>query len=129
MNEEFEATLPSRRGSDVGSAGQALRVELSVYEGSALIDSASVDVQILDDPAERQNPMPDPGLLRRVAAVSGGKELPDAESLAAMIQNLPSKRSRFVVRAAPFGADGGSYRSCSALLTVDWAWRRTLGLA
>ena len=46
---------------------QGLRIELTAYENNTQVDSTSLDVQIVDDPSEQQNPMPDHDLLRRIA--------------------------------------------------------------
>ena len=47
---------------------QGLRIELTAYEDNTQVDSTSLEVQILDDPSEQQNPFPDHDLLRRVAS-------------------------------------------------------------
>ena len=46
---------------------QGLRIELTAYENNTQVDSTSLEVQILDDPSEQQNPLPDHDLLRRIA--------------------------------------------------------------
>ena len=73
----YEAELPIADTSTGLSRTQALRIEISAYEDYALVDSTSLDVQILDDPFELQNPLPDRALLRRIASLSGGQVLPD----------------------------------------------------
>ncbi|MEJ7636550.1 MAG: hypothetical protein WKF75_00810 [Singulisphaera sp.] len=52
-----------------------IRIELTAYEGNTQVDSTALDVQVLDDPTEQQNPLPDHDLLKRVADASGGSVL------------------------------------------------------
>ena len=111
------------------SGTQALRIEISAYEDYALVDSTSLDIQILDDPFERQNPLPNHELLRRLASLSGGKELSDARSLAAAIGNLPPKVGSPEVRKAPLWSRWWLLTPLLILLTVEWVWRRSVGLA
>ena len=49
------------------SLTQGFRIELTAYEDNTQVDSTSLEIQILDDPSEQQNPLPDHDLLRRVA--------------------------------------------------------------
>ena len=46
---------------------QGMRIELTAYENNTQVDSTTLEVQILDDPSEQQNPLPDHDLLRRIA--------------------------------------------------------------
>ena len=68
---------------------QGMRFELTAYENSTQVDSTTVEVQILDDPSEQQNPLPDHDLLRRIAEQSGGTVLKATKDLSAMIDRLP----------------------------------------
>ncbi len=56
-----------------GAASQSLRLELTAYEDQTQVDSTSLDVQILHDPFELQDPFPNHDLLKRIATLSGGK--------------------------------------------------------
>jgi len=127
--ERYKIELPITEELAGDSAAHALRIELSAYEDSALVDSASIDVQILDDPFERRNPLPNPELLSRIAALSGGKVLPEAESLAAVIKNLSSKAGPPVIRKVPLWSRWWLLVPLLFLLTIEWVWRRSLGLA
>ena len=126
---DYKIELPIADTSTGLSGTQALRIEISAYEDYALVDSTSLDVQILDDPFERQNPLPNHELLRRLASLSGGKELSDARSLASAIGNLPPKVGSPEVRKAPLWSRWWLLTSLLILLTVEWVWRRSVGLA
>lgn len=125
----FDVALPISDDPAAGSASQSLRIELSAYEDFALVDSTSLDVQILDDPFEQQNPLPNPELLRQVARLSGGEVLADAEELAAMIRDLPTEIGPPVVRKTPLWNRWWLLSVLLLLLVIEWAWRRSLGLA
>jgi len=125
----FDVALPISDDPAAGSASQSLRIELSAYEDFALVDSTSLDVQILDDPFEQQNPLPNPELLRQVARLSGGEVLPGAEALAAMLRDLPTEIGPPVVRKAPLWSRWWLLSVLLVLLVIEWAWRRSLGLA
>ncbi len=60
---------------------QGLRIELTAYEDNTQVDSTSIEIQVLDDPSEQQNPFPDHELLRRLAHESGGTVLKRASDL------------------------------------------------
>ena len=89
------------------SAAPTLRLELSAYENATLIDSSSIDIQVLDDPPELQNPLPNPQLMSKIASFSGGKVLSDAASLAATLRELPNKEGSPRVEKAPVWSTGG----------------------
>jgi uncharacterized membrane protein len=108
---------------------QGLRIELTAYEENTQVDSTSLEVQILDDPAEQQNALPDHGLLRQVANQSGGTVLKDANDLAAMLESLPRRVAPSDVRTTPAWSVWWLLALLIVLLTVEWVWRRRLGMA
>jgi len=126
---DFHVELPISDDPASGSKSQALRIEVSAYEDFALVDSMSTDVQILDDPFEQQNPLPNPELLEQVASLSGGRVLADAESLSAMLGDLSYEAGPPVVKKTPLWSRWWLLGVLLALLTVELCWRRFLGLA
>lgn len=127
--EDFAVELPIAESLAGVSAMQSLRIELSAYEDYALVDSTSIDVQILDDPFEGRNPLPDPELLGRMASLSGGRVLGDAASLAEMIEQVPKKVGPEEIRKEPLWSRWWLISLLLVLLTIEWAWRRSVGLA
>ena len=99
------------------------------YDDYALIDSTPVEVQILDDPFEQQNPLPNHELLRQIALISGGQVLHDSASLAALLETLPAETGPPVVHRAPAWSTWWLLSWLLLLLTVEWIWRRRLGMA
>ena len=127
--EGYEIQLPIAEALSAAAATQALRIELTAYEDLTQVDSTSLNIQVLDDPFELQNPFPNPELLSRVAAVSGGKVLTTAESLAHELTSLPVKIGPPEVRKTPYWSRWPLLALFFCLLTAEWAFRRSIGLA
>jgi uncharacterized membrane protein len=125
----YALRLPITGSASVVSQAPLVRLELSALEGATLVDSTSLDVQVLDDPPELQNPMPNPKLLAGIAASSGGEVLADAPSLAAVIRRLPSRVGPPRVEKTPLWSTWWLWGFLMVTLTVEWFWRRRSGLA
>lgn len=125
----YQLKLPISESVSTVSASPAIRLEVSASEDATLIDSASIDVQVLDDPLELRNPMPDPQLMSRIASLSGGKVLADAPSLAAVLRELPSKQGPPRIEKTPLWSQWWLLTLLLALLSIEWFWRRWSGLA
>ncbi|HEV3338758.1 MAG TPA: hypothetical protein VG125_00330 [Pirellulales bacterium] len=121
--------LPLSEVLSSGTSSQSLRVELTAYEDLTQIDSTSLDIQILHDPFEQQNPFPNHELLARLAAGSGGKVLHSAEDLAALLRDVPADVGPPVVRKVPLWSNVWVLGLLLGLLTIEWCWRRAIGLA
>jgi uncharacterized membrane protein len=125
--EGYDIQLPI--GEGLSAATQALRVELTAYEDLTQVDSTSLNIQVLDDPFELQNPFPNHELLSRIAAVSGGKVLTDADALARELSGLPVKVGAPEVRKTPLWSQWPLLALLVGLLATEWIWRRSVGLA
>jgi uncharacterized membrane protein len=128
----YTATLPIADAKSIAAGTtltQGLRFELTAYEHNTQVDSSSLEVRILDDPTEQQNPLPDHDLLWRIARDSGGSVLNGAKDLSAMIERLPRTTGPPEVKKTPAWSGWWLLSSLIALLTVEWIWRRSLGLA
>jgi len=125
----YELKLPIAESSSVVSAAPSIRLELSAYENATLIDSNSIDIQVLDDPPELQNPLPNPQLMTRIASFSGGKVFFDAAALAATLRELPNKQGQPRIEKTPLWSRSSLLVALLGLLTAEWFCRRRLGLA
>ncbi len=112
-----------------GASSQSLRVELTAYEEQTQVDSTSLEIQILHDPYEQQNPFPNYDLLKRVAEASGGKVLRTPDELSAVLTNVPLNVGPPTVRRSPMWSNWWLLGLIIGLLTIEWSWRRRLGLA
>jgi uncharacterized membrane protein len=146
--EEFELPRVSQSGEFVlpleiadrlrSGDAQGVRIELTAFERTGggfagsrgtQVDSTSLEVQIVDDPFEQQNPFPNHDLLARAASLSGGRMLSSPSELAGIVDSLPVEQSPPVVRKAPLWSRWWLWTALMGLLSVEWFWRRGLGLA
>ena len=125
----YRIALPIFDVLPAGSATQALRLELTAYEDQTQVDSTSLVIQILHDPFELQNPLPNHELLERVAKASGGEVLRDPEALKSLLNSYPVKASAPIVRKSPLWSQGWLAGTLIVLLTAEWLLRRRVGMA
>lgn len=125
----YEIELDLADALESGSASQALRFELTAYEDFTQVDSSSLDIQILHDPFEQQNPFPDHDLLKDVATSAGGKVLNSSSELASLISDLPIPEAKSEFRRQPAWSQWWLMMTLLGLLTVEWFLRRSVGLA
>ncbi|MBC7856641.1 MAG: hypothetical protein IAF94_24695, partial [Pirellulaceae bacterium] len=122
-------SLPLMETLSSGTSSQSLRIELTAYEDQTQVDSTSLEIQILHDPFEQQNPFPDHELLKRVAAASGGKVLQTDTELSQVLQDVPPNVGPPVIKRSPLWSNPWVLLLIIGLFTVEWSWRRHLGLA
>ncbi|MEZ6129493.1 MAG: glutamine amidotransferase [Planctomycetaceae bacterium] len=125
--------------SETGSTGDSgFRIEMTAYEGEesasafnhgTQVDSTSLAVQILSDPFEQQNPLPNHELLHRVAAVSGGSVLESPEQLTDLLKNRTVTRGPPHRDLTPAWSRWWLWLCVLGCLTTEWIWRRVTGLA
>jgi uncharacterized membrane protein len=128
----YGAVLPIAEAKSAPSGmnlTQGLRIELTAYEDNTQVDSTSIEIQVLDDPSEQQNPFPDHDLLRRLAHESGGNVLKSANDLTAMIETLPRLTGSPEIKSTPAWSVWWLLSLLVVLLTVEWIWRRRVGMA
>ena len=125
----YEMELDLADALESGSASQALRFELTAYEDFTQVDSSSLDIQILHDPYEQQNPFPDHDLLNDVAASAGGKVVNSSSELASLISDLPIAEAKSEFRRQPAWSQWWLMMILLGLLTAEWFLRRSVGLA
>jgi uncharacterized membrane protein len=126
---DHSLSLPLVESLAKGAAGHAFRLELTAYEGLTQIDSSSLDVQVLSDPYEQQNPTPDREFLAALARSTGGREFADAGALADALKALPVAEGPQAVRRTPLWDREWLLAGLLAVLAAEWFLRRWLGLA
>jgi uncharacterized membrane protein len=129
QTKDHSLTLPLVESLAHGAAGQAFKLELTAYEGQTQIDSSSLDVQILSDPHEQQNPLPNREFLASLARSTGGREFTDAKELGEALLALPINAGPESVRRTPLWDRAWILGGLVTLLAAEWFWRRWLGLA
>lgn len=128
----YDASLPIAEAKSLPTGVAltgGLRIELTAYEGNTQVDSTALDVQILDDPSEQQNPLPDHDLLERMAEASGGSVLRGPSDLSGMLARLPVSIGPPEVKTMPAWSRGWLMAALIGLLSIEWVWRRRVGLA
>ncbi len=125
----FALEMPIADALTVGSASQSLRIELTAMEEFTQVDSTSLDIQILHDPFEQQNPFPNHDLLASIAKHSGGRVINDSMQLAEVLRDVPMKVGSPIVKKTPLWSTWWLWTWLLGLLSVEWIWRRLVGLA
>jgi uncharacterized membrane protein len=125
----FALNIPIADALTVGSARQSLRIELTALDEYTQVDSTSVDIQILHDPFEQQNPFPNHELLAAIAKRSGGRVIHTPAELAEVMTEVPIEMGAPVVSQTPLWSNWWLWITLLGLLTVEWLYRRSLGLA
>jgi hypothetical protein len=130
--------LPLQLSEAGAMRDSSFRVEMTAYEGEETelayshgtqVDSTSLSIQILSDPFEQQNPLPNHELLRHVAEVSGGSVLQSAQDLADVLRRRPKAESAPVRDLTPAWDRWWLWGGLAVSLTVEWCRRRLTGLA
>jgi uncharacterized membrane protein len=128
-NKDHVLELPLTETLSGGGQGVAFKLELTAYEGPTQIDSSSLDVQVLGDPQEQQNPLPNREFLAAFARTTGGREFTDGASLATALLNLPVAEGPQSVRRTPVWNREWLLGGLIGVLAAEWFLRRWLGLA
>ncbi|MDV6028873.1 MAG: hypothetical protein F9B45_01920 [Phycisphaera sp. RhM] len=125
--------------SETAASGDSgMRIELTAYEGTepessfshgTQVDSTSLAIQILSDPFEQQNPLPNQELMARVAAVSGGQVLDQPEQLGELLRGRKEFRGPPTIDSTPAWNRAWLWLGLIGLLSTEWVWRRVSGLA
>lgn len=120
-----------------GSGDTAMRIELTAYEGQespggnhgTQVDSTTLSIQVLSDPFEQQNPLPNRQLMTRIAELSGGKVLESPEQLAQLLQARQQDFGPPIRDTSPAWNHWWVWLTLIGLLTTEWVWRRLSGFA
>jgi hypothetical protein len=106
-----------------------LALEVLARDGDRVVAQTTLDVQVLDDPEEVQDPQPDPARLEGIANASGGKVLHRAEDLARILNRCAVTPGEVVVEKVPAWDHPALWLLLLGLLTAEWVLRRRRGLA
>ena len=119
---------------------RGLRLELTAYSGDesnadssfghgTQVDSVSMDIYVLSDPFEQQNPLPNHDLLQRVAKLSGGKVLRKPEELTSLLQSRAVTQTDITKSEEPAWSKWWLWCVFAVLITSEWVVRRLRGFA
>ena len=128
--------------SDSGHTG--MRMELTAYESGShnkdtasnsgvghgtQVDSMSLEIYILSDPFEQQNPLPNHDLMERIATVSGGQVLKSPQELADLLRMRAEVKSKPEQTELPAWSQWWLWCMLCSFVSAEWILRRINGLA
>jgi hypothetical protein len=113
----------------MGQSSGGMRLELTAYEDFTQVDSTSLPLQVLYDPFEQQNPFPNHDLMKQLAAESGGQVISNEAELAKVLTTAPVTTGPPEVRRTPVWSNWWLLGGLLGVLTLEWCWRRRVGLA
>ena len=125
----YALPLPLADAQSMGESSGGMRLELTAYEGSTQLDSMSLPLQVVYDPFEQQNPFPNHELLRQLAAKSGGRAISTPAELAEVLRNVPVTTGPSEIRKTPVWSNWWLLAGLLGVFTIEWCWRRRIGLA
>jgi hypothetical protein len=125
----YALPLPLADAQSMGESSGGMRLELTAYEGSTQLDSMSLPLQVVYDPFEQQNPFPNHDLLKQLAAKSGGRAISTPAQLAEVLRNVPVTTGPSEIRKTPVWSNWWLLGGLLGVLTIEWCWRRRIGLA
>jgi uncharacterized membrane protein len=106
-----------------------LALDVAAYDGDQVAAQASLDVQVLDDPEEFQDPQPDTERLEEIARDSGGQVLHNGDDLSRLLATYRTAPGEVVVQKVPLWDNAALWLLLLALLATEWVLRRWWGLA
>ncbi len=124
--------------SETGASGDtAMRIELTAYEGQETasgnhgtqVDSTTLSIQVLSDPFEQQNPLPNRQLMTRIAELSGGQVLETPDQLAQLLSARKLEYGPPIRDVFPAWNRWWVWAMLVGVLSIEWIWRRLSGFA
>ncbi len=111
------------------SPARVLALDVVAYDKDRIVSQATLDVQVVDDPVEFQDPQPDASRLEEIASNSGGKVLRNADELAQLLRSFTTLPGEVIVTRAPVWDRVPLWLLLVTLLAAEWILRRWWGLA
>jgi hypothetical protein len=119
-------------GADVENQGSTVRkltLDVVAADGDEVAAKSSVDLQVIDDPAEFRDPRPDHAALGEIARQTRGQVIHTPEQLAGLLARDPNASARVVVTRSPLWDTPLLWVLVMGLLSAEWVVRRRKGLA
>ena len=111
------------------STVRPLTLEVIAWDGDNEAAKSSVEVQVIDDPAEFRDPRPDHAGLSEIARSSGGRVIKSPEELASLLGHDRAAAVEVLVRRSPVWDTPLLWLLFMGLLSAEWFVRRRKGLA
>ncbi|MFI5454517.1 MAG: glutamine amidotransferase [Isosphaerales bacterium] len=129
----FRGTLTTPPASKVlenpGSTVHPLVLDVAALDGDQMVAHSSLDLQVIDDPAEFQDPRPDPSQLKELAEATAGRVIQTPADLAVLLAAHPEATVSEVVTRSLLWDTPLLWLLLLGLLASEWILRRLKGLA
>jgi len=124
-------TTPPASGilENPGSTIHQLVLDVAALDGDQLVAHSSLELQLIDDPAEFQDPRPNPSQLKELAQATAGRVIETPADLAALLARHPKATVSDVVTRSPLWDTPLLSLLLLGLLSSEWILRRLKGLA
>ncbi len=119
---------PAEILENAGSTLHKFNLDVAALEGERIVARSSVDLQVIDDPAEFRDPRPDRPTLLKLARDTGGTAIQSAADLVAVLGRHPDASVRLVVSRWPLWDHPLLWLLVLGLLSTEWILRRLKGL-
>jgi uncharacterized membrane protein len=134
LNEKvYQGKLPTPLVHEIvenpGTTLHRLMIDVAAFDGAKTVASSTVEVQLIDDPAEFRDPRPDRALLSNLARGTGGSVIRSPQELADMLGRHKDATVKTVVTRSPRWDNPLFWLLFLGLLSAEWILRRIKGLA
>jgi uncharacterized membrane protein len=131
--QSYTGTLAAPEASQVlenpGSTLQKRLLDVAAFDGEEMVARSSLELQLIDDPAEFRDPRPNPALLKGLAAATDGSVIQSAEDLSRLLGRQFDASIKTIVTRQPMWDTPLLWLLFIGLLSSEWVVRRTMGLA
>ena len=129
----YRGKLPAPSASatlaNSGTTVHPFVLEVAALDGDREVGRSSLELQVIDDPAEFRDPRPDFARLKGLAKAASGRVIQTPAELATALGEHPQASVRTVVTRSPLWDSPLLWLVFLGLLASEWILRRLKGLA
>ena len=114
---------------DPGTTLHKMVLDVAAFDGARMATKSTVELQLIDDPAEFRDPRPNPSLLHELAQATGGSVIQSPDQLSQMLGRHKDASVQTIVTRWPMWDTPLLWLLFLGLLSADWVLRRIKGLA
>jgi hypothetical protein len=114
---------------DPGTTLHKMVLDVAAFDGESMMAQSTVELQLIDDPAEFRDPRPNPTLLHELAQATGGSVIQSPEQLSRILGRHKDASVQTIVTHWPMWDTPLLWLVFLGLLSAEWVLRRIKGLA
>ncbi len=126
---KLPAPLVNQVVDDPGTTLHKMAVDVAAFDGESMVAKSTVELQMIDDPAEFRDPRPNPTLLQTLARSTGGSVIQSPEQLSQILGQHKDASVQTIVTRWPMWDTPLLWLLLLSLLSAEWVLRRIKGLA